>query len=186
MMREFARKNRELKLANETIAQLARTDALTGLANRRTLHEALQREIARARRLGEPLSVIIADLDHFKSINDEYGHMTGDQALAQAAAVFGSQLRPYDLAARYGGEEFVLLLPGASTEGAITVAERVRKGIADIQLAGCPRRITASLGVASWIATETPEEFVGRADAALYRAKSAGRNRVEAAPGVCT
>jgi diguanylate cyclase (GGDEF)-like protein len=186
MMREFARKNRELKLANETIAQLARTDALTGLANRRTLHEALQREIARARRLGEPLSVIIADLDHFKSINDEYGHMTGDQALAQAAAVFGSQLRPYDLAARYGGEEFVLLLPGASTEGAIAVAERVRKGIADIQLAGCPRRITASLGVASWIATETPEEFVGRADAALYRAKSAGRNRVEAAPGVCT
>jgi diguanylate cyclase (GGDEF)-like protein len=184
MMREAARTNRELKEANETIERLARTDALTGLANRRTLDEAFQREIARAERLGECLSVIIGDLDHFKSINDQYGHVTGDQVLARAAAVFGSQLRPYDLAARYGGEEFVLLLPGTSTDGAIAIAERIRKEVAEIKVPSCPRQITVSLGVASWMTGEAPEELVARADAALYNAKSTGRNRVEAATSV--
>jgi diguanylate cyclase (GGDEF)-like protein len=184
MMREVSRKNRELKEANETIERLARVDALTGLANRRTLNEALQREIARVERQGGRLSAIIADLDHFKAVNDQYGHVTGDQVLARAAAVFGSQLRPYDLAARYGGEEFVLLLPGASTDDAIAIAERIRKEIATIEIPGCPRQITVSLGVASWMTGEAPEEFVARADAALYNAKSTGRNRVEAASGV--
>jgi predicted signal transduction protein with EAL and GGDEF domain len=102
MMREGTRKNRELSKANETIARLARTDALTGLANRRTLHEGLQREISRAEQPGELLSVIFADLDRFKSINDQYGHGVGDQVLVHAAAVFGSQLRQYDLVARFG------------------------------------------------------------------------------------
>jgi diguanylate cyclase (GGDEF)-like protein len=179
MMREAAQKNRELKDANETIDRLARTDALTGLANRRTLFEALQREIARAARLGESLSVIIADLDHFKSINDQYGHLTGDRVLAGTAAVFASQSRPYDLAARYGGEEFVLLLPGTTIDGAVAVAERMRKAVAEVSVTGCPRQITVSLGVATWIVAETPEQFVSRADAALYSAKNHGRNRVE-------
>ena len=114
LMREGARKNRELQEANETIERLARTDALTGLANRRTLQGSLIVEIARADRLGQGLSVIMGDLDRFRSIDDQHGHLAGDQVLAGAAAVFGSQLRPYDLAARYGGEEFVLLLPGTS------------------------------------------------------------------------
>jgi diguanylate cyclase (GGDEF)-like protein len=184
MMRETARKNRELKAANETVERLARTDALTGLANRRTLDEALPREIARADRLGERLSILIADLDHFKSINDQYGHIIGDQVLARAAMVFGSQLRPYDLAARYGGEEFLLLLPGASTEDAITIAERIRKEVAKIEVLGCPREVTVSLGVASWVAGEAPEELIARADETLYKAKNTGRNRVEAASGV--
>ena len=183
-MRESARKNRELKRANDTIERLAHTDVLTGLANRRTLHEALPREIARAQRLGKPLSAIMADMDRFKSINDEYGHLTGDQVLVRAASVFGSHLRPYDLAARYGGEEFVLLLPGASADDATDVADRVRKGIAEIQLPGCARQMTISLGVASWITGETAEDLLARADRALYSAKSAGRNRVEAAPEV--
>jgi len=180
MAREATQKSRELKAANEMIERLARTDALTGLANRRTLDEALPREIARAQRLGEGLSLIIADVDHFKSINDQYGHIAGDHVLARVAAVFASQLRPYDLAARYGGEEFVLLLPGTSTEGAVSVAERTREAIAKIQVPECPRQITVSLGVASWMTDEAPEEFVARADTGLYKAKSTGRNRVEA------
>lgn len=182
MMREAAQKNRELQRANEMIDRLARTDSLTGLANRRTLQEALQREIARAERMKERLSVIMGDLDHFKSINDQYGHLTGDQVLARAAAVFMSQSRPYDLAARYGGEEFILLLPGLTTEAAVAVAERLRKAVAEMSVPGCPRQITVSLGVATWISGELSEEFVSRADAALYNAKNAGRNRVEAAP----
>jgi len=181
MMRESARKNRELKAANETVERLARTDELTGLANRRTLDEALQREIARAERRADNLSVIMADLDRFKSINDEYGHNAGDQVLAAAAAVFGSQLRRYDLAARYGGEEFVFLLPGTSSAEATIVAERVRKKVEQIKIPACPRQVTISLGVASWCGGETAEALVARADAALYEAKTAGRNRVVAA-----
>jgi diguanylate cyclase (GGDEF)-like protein len=181
MARESARKNRELKEANETIERLARTDPLTGLANRRTLDETFGREIARAERLQGDLSMIIGDLDHFKSINDQYGHIIGDQVLAHAAVVLKSQSRPYDLAARYGGEEFVLVLPGTSTNGAIATAERIRKEIADLTVPGCPRQITISLGVASWMVGEAPEAFVARADAALYSAKSTGRNRVEVA-----
>jgi diguanylate cyclase (GGDEF)-like protein len=123
MARESARKNRELNEANETIERLARTDPLTGLANRRTLDETFGREIARTERLQGDLSMIIGDQDHFKSINDQYGHIIGDQVLAHAAAVLKSQSRPYDLAARYGGEEFVLVLPGTSTNGAIATAE---------------------------------------------------------------
>jgi diguanylate cyclase (GGDEF)-like protein len=184
MMRESGRNNRELKRANETIAQLARTDALTGLANHRTLHEALDREIARAGRLGLALSLIFADLDHFKSINDRYGHLVGDQVLVRAAAVFGSQSRPYDLPARYGGEEFVLVLPGARRDDAIGVAERIRTAVEHIEIPGCDGPITVSLGVAGWIAGEASDAFLARADAALYNAKSAGRNRVEAASEV--
>jgi diguanylate cyclase (GGDEF)-like protein len=183
-MREIAQKNRELEKANEIIERLARTDSLTGLANRRTLDEVLGTEIARAARLGKGLSLVIADLDHFKSINDEFGHITGDHVLAGAAAVLGSQLRPYDLAARYGGEEFVLLLPGTSTEDAVALAERVRQEIAKITVASCPKQITISLGVASWRTGEASEQFVARADGALYNAKMNGRNRVEAASSI--
>jgi diguanylate cyclase (GGDEF)-like protein len=184
MMRETARMNRELKEANDTIERRTRTDPLTGLANRRTLDEVFQREIARAERQGECLSVIMADLDDFKSINDEFGHVIGDQVLRRAAVVFRNQLRPYDLAARYGGEEFILLLPGISTDDAIAIAERIRKGVAEIKVPGCSLQITVSLGVASWITGEAPETLVARADAALYSAKRTGRNRVEAATGI--
>lgn len=111
LMREISQKNRALNEANETINRLARTDALTGLANRRTLDETLPLEIARAMRQEQTLSIIMGDLDRFKSINDEYGHIAGDQVLAGAASVFRNKMRPYDLAARYGGEEFVFLCP---------------------------------------------------------------------------
>jgi len=176
--------NRKLEDANGKIERLARTDPLTGLANRRTLFEVMPREIARAARLGESLSLLMADLDNFKLINDEFGHITGDRVLASAAAVFESQSRPYDLAARYGGEEFVLLLPATTTDGAVAVAGRMRKKIAEMRVPDCSARITASLGAATWMVGETPEQLVGRADAALYTAKGAGRNRVEVASSI--
>jgi diguanylate cyclase (GGDEF)-like protein len=126
----------------------------------------------------------MADLDDFKSINDQYGHLIGDQALVRAAAILGSQLRKYDLVARFGGEEFVLLLPRTSIEAALVIAERIRKDVSEVEVPGCGRGISASLGVAGWRTGETPDEFVASADAALYHAKRTGRNRVEAAPGV--
>lgn len=178
---EAERASRELREARETVERLARTDDLTGLANRRTLHLALKRELARAERLGGRLSVILAGLDHLKSINAQHGHSTGDCVLASAAGIFGKQLRPYDLAARYGDEKFVLLLPGASVEHAIAIAERIRREIARLTVPGCPREITVSVGVAGWITGDSPENFIARADAALHLARSNGRNRIEAA-----
>ena len=181
LMREISQKNRALNEANETIKRLARTDALTGLANRGTLDEILPVEIARAARQEQTLSIIMADLDRFKSVNDEYGHIAGDQVLAGAAAVFRNKMRPYDVAARYGGEEFVFLLPGTLAEDAITIAERIRAEVAKIAVPACPRQITMSFGVAGWLTGENPEQFIARADAALYKAKSNGRDRVESA-----
>jgi diguanylate cyclase (GGDEF)-like protein len=184
MIRDGARQNRELKAANETIAQLARTDPLTGLANRRTLDECLQREIARASRTEENLSAIIADLDHFKSINDRFGHAIGDRVLAATAAVLAGGSRPFDTAARFGGEEFVLLLPRTTPGDAFGVAERIRRQIEQMEVSGCPAAVTLSLGVATWMDGEAAEGLIARADAALYGAKHGGRNRVVAAPPV--
>jgi diguanylate cyclase (GGDEF)-like protein len=184
MMRDASQKNRELNATNAKVTELSQTDGLTGLANRRSLDEAMLREVARAARTGKSLSVILADLDHFKSINDNFGHNTGDQVLIRAAAVFGTSLRPYDLAARYGGEEFLLLLPGATSEAASAISDRIRNEISKLIIPGCLQPITASFGVASWAGGETPGALIARADAALYVAKNAGRNRVEVAAGV--
>jgi diguanylate cyclase (GGDEF)-like protein len=183
MMREAARKNRELQEANATIERLARTDSLTGLVNRRTLDATLLRETARAERQGAGLSVIAADLDHFKLVNDQFGHRAGDQVLERAASVFGLQMRPYDMAARYGGDEFMLLLPGTSTDAAMSVAERIRGNIAQIEVPAAARQITVSLGVASWSPGDTTDSLLARADAALYAAKRTGGNRVHTAWG---
>ncbi len=182
MVRDSVQKNRQLQDANQTIARLARTDPLTGLANRRTLDETFQREIARAHRHGQCLSVIMADLDRFKSINDQYGHVAGDQVLAGAASIFKTQVRPFDLAVRYGGEEFILLLPGPSTAHAVGIAERIRTQVAQMIVPASPSPITISMGVATWRTGETLDQLVVRADAALYDAKRAGRDCVRAAP----
>jgi len=161
---------------------LARTDPLTGCANRRTLLEKLHSEIERARRYGLALSVLMIDLDHFKRVNDTRGHLTGDDALRQVAQLLRSVMRSVDVVARYGGEEFLVVLPETAAAGAMSFAERVRERVADHDFAagGDPLSVTVSVGVATVDpGTETDaDDLLARADAALYRAKRDGRNLV--------
>lgn len=175
------------KRAEEELARLATRDGLTGLFNRRRFDETLQVEWQRARRDRTPLSVVMADVDHFKLFNDTYGHQAGDACLRQVAEALQSQVRrSADLVARYGGEEFVILLPSTPREGGLIVAEAARAAVAAL---GIPHArstagpvVTLSLGCATrWPgADEPPTGLVERADRALYEAKRAGRNRVEA------
>jgi len=172
----------ELITARETLREQASTDPLTGLANRRTILEVLDRELARCRRSGGVCSVAMVDLDHFKAVNDTYGHSAGDAVLRQAASTMRATLRPYDLLGRYGGEEFVVVLPGCDAAGAGAAAERLRASMAAtaIAVAEVSLRVTCSLGVAVG-ATENSWErdrLLSTADAALYRAKEQGRDRV--------
>jgi diguanylate cyclase (GGDEF)-like protein len=178
------RQNAELERVNDVIARLARTDALTGLANRRALDESLPRERERARREQKPLAALALDLDHFKRVNDNWGHAVGDLLLAAVGETLRSSVRPYDLAVRTGGEEFLLLLPGAANEAAAMIAERIRGRIGQLVVEGLPERVTASAGVAVLSAAESANELLARADRALYQAKERGRDRVvRAEPG---
>jgi diguanylate cyclase (GGDEF)-like protein len=164
------------------IAELrAATDALTGLPNKRSVQANLQRMVAQASRAAAPLAAVALDLDHFKSINDTYGHGKGDEALAAVGAVLKSRLRASDFAGRQGGEEFVLLLPETDLAGARTISEKLRQAIARIKISDIDRDITASLGIAVFPADAVDAETLMRhADRALYLAKSNGRNRSEA------
>jgi diguanylate cyclase (GGDEF)-like protein len=159
-------------------------DALTGLANRRAALERLSAECARARRSGQPLSALMLDLDHFKRVNDTWGHAVGDQVLVEAARILRSELRGADLGVRFGGEEFLALLPGTDLEAAVHVAERIRQRMAEARIAlgsGAAVAITLSVGAACLQPDESGDGLVQRADAALYQAKALGRNRVERA-----
>ena len=178
----------ELIAARESLRVLAMHDALTGLLNRRAILERLDQELARARREAAPLGVVIADLDHFKRINDSYGHPAGDAVLQETAKRLVGSLRSYDALGRYGGEEFLLVLPGADRALVEQLAERVRGGVAarPILVAELELPLTLSLGAAS---TGPPVHLdsgrlIAAADEALYEAKQAGRNcsRVAAAP----
>ena len=164
------------------VERQALIDGLTGLANRRAASDALHAEAARAERLETPLSLVLADLDGFKDVNDMYGHAVGDDVLRVFAEVLRETLRESDVAGRWGGEEFLLLLPGADEEGAAQLAERVRIGLAARSFPGVPGlRVTASFGVAEYAGETNTEQLVAAADGALYRAKRAGRDRVEPA-----
>ena len=168
-------------LRNLSIAELrASTDALTGLPNQRAVQVNLKRMSAQALRSGFPLAAIMFDLDHFKQINDTFGHGKGDQVLATVGQITGGAIRASDFAGREGGEEFVVLLPATDREQGVVVAESLRKAIATIQVLDVDRAITASFGVAVLPddATE-PDALLRCADRALYVAKSRGRNRVE-------
>ena len=174
----------ELRVANERLARLAATDGLTGLPNKRAFMEAFERDLARAKRQGTPLSLVVVDVDHFKKFNDSYGHQTGDEVLKVVGGLMRQLVRAGDVPGRYGGEEFVLLLPATDTSGALTVAERFRRTLEATAVPSehGPLRVTASLGVATSIAgSVNPTELFAQADAALYEAKRAGRNRVMAA-----
>ena len=173
-----------LQEANRRLEELAYRDELTQLFNRRFFHERLQTEWQRAMRVGECLSVILCDVDHFKRYNDTYGHQAGDECLRQVAqAIPGALKRPADLAARFGGEEFVILLPNTSRQGALAVAEQIRAGVEARRLEhrASPTGpcVTLSLGVMSAVPgpDQAPGELIAGADEALYRAKHQGRNR---------
>jgi len=170
-------------LINKTASELqdmASTDPLTRLKNRRAITEAIRREESRVRR-GQPyLSFILCDLDHFKNINDTYGHDVGDMVLKKVSETLMSGVRDVDFVARWGGEEFLALLPDTNTEGAMLVAERLRSKLAEqlIESGVKPFQVTMTLGVATLQAGETAEQSIARADTALYDGKRSGRNRV--------
>ena len=173
----------QLVEANMQLSRLASTDALTGLANKRALEEALTRDLSRADRDQTWLTILISDIDFFKKVNDTFGHLTGDEVLRQVGRLFGAKMRGGDLAARYGGEEFLLILPGSNAIGGKIVAERLRKTIEELVVQGPkgPFSITSSFGVASVCGPGCAgkmKDLIGRADTALYAAKHGGRNRV--------
>ena len=160
------------------LADLARTDSLTGLVNRRALDESLARELDRAARTGQPLTVAMIDMDHFKRFNDERGHQAGDWLLAETARAWTRELRPTDTLARYGGEEFVVVLPNCTEPAALQTIERLRGAV--------PAGQTCSAGVATRMRDEPADLLLERADAAMYVAKRSGRNRTIAAPSKAT
>ena len=170
--------------AEEQLAQAARADPLTGLMNRRAMLEQLEYQVARFQRNATPFALVLADLDHFKAINDTYGHDAGDQALMEIAEQLKQGLRAQDLVARWGGEEFLILLPDTDLAGGLVVAEDLREGIAAhaLPVGGETLRFTLSLGVASYEAERGLNASIKAADTALYQAKIQGRNRVVAAP----
>ncbi len=170
-------------LRNLALAEArAATDALTGLPNRRAINDTLKRMLAQSARTVSPMAVLLIDLDHFKKINDTFGHEEGDAVLAAVGDILASTVRASDFVGRNGGEEFVALLPDTAEEDALGVAEKLRSAIEAVKLARVDRTITASFGVAIHpdVASE-PENLLRLADRALYVAKAAGRNRVELA-----
>jgi diguanylate cyclase (GGDEF)-like protein len=175
---------RELKISNELLKVLSDTDPLTHLYNRRFLMKTLDREIKRAKRHKHCLSLIILDIDHFKKINDAHGHQNGDLVLVATAEVMHSALRGNDIVARYGGEEFVLVLPETPYDDAAIVAERLRQSVQAMKYPPPMENlaVTVSLGIATFPSSrvDSVDTLLRLADHALYRAKSNGRNRVEA------
>jgi diguanylate cyclase (GGDEF)-like protein/PAS domain S-box-containing protein len=166
------------KALEERLRELATTDGLTGIHNRRHFFELAEAEVARVERYGGGLSAAMIDVDHFKRLNDEHGHAVGDEALRTLASAARRVLRRVDILARYGGEEFVVLFPETDLVSASRVVERLRAAVAAEPIPGTAARITVSAGAVAWRAGEQLDATLRRADAALYRAKAEGRNRV--------
>ncbi|MDP9068046.1 MAG: sensor domain-containing diguanylate cyclase [Actinomycetota bacterium] len=160
----------------QQVQKMADTDALTGVSNRRTFQSVLEREVSRAGRSGEQVTLVMFDIDHFKAINDTHGHQMGDEVLKKVAATIAQGCRDFDVPARYGGEEFAVVLPSCASKESLVVAERLRRAIGE---ADNPVPITASAGVATFPThAPDPERLIAAADEALYESKRAGRDRV--------
>jgi diguanylate cyclase (GGDEF)-like protein/PAS domain S-box-containing protein len=183
---ERTRAEREVQALQERLREQATHDPLTGLYNRRYLEETLGRELILAGRQGHPVSMIMGDLDHFKAVNDHYGHLGGDEVLRTFGDLMKRQVRGSDIYCRYGGEEFLLVLPQMSTENAVKRAEQLRSAMAAVPVPydGSSIAVTASFGVATFPRDGlTGDELIAAADGALYAAKAAGRNRVNVSSG---
>jgi diguanylate cyclase (GGDEF)-like protein len=168
----------KLEAATETISRIARTDELTGLHNRRSFNENFTLALSSARRHGHPLSLISIDLDHFKKVNDTFGHSIGDLVLKEFSDLLKEMVRIEDIASRWGGEEFIILLTDTSREDAVTLAERIRSAFEKQSSSAAPFAVTASFGVAQLQNGEVEDDLIRRVDDALYTAKREGRNRV--------
>jgi two-component system, cell cycle response regulator len=185
---ELDQKNRELEVANKRLRRLSITDGLTELFNHRHMHELLHEEFERTKRSSEPLAVLMLDLDRFKSVNDTYGHPTGDVILYETARILRESAREIDMVGRYGGEEFIVILPGTDEEAAAQFAERVRASVAEhlFRDEANEVRMTVSGGVASYPGEGVghPDMLIKRADQALYNSKTTGRDRITRASEV--
>ena len=175
------RVNEDLEKSCQELEMLASLDPLSGLLNRRTLFQRIEIEIERSLRLGLPLTGIMIDIDHFKRVNDNFGHPCGDMVIREIGARLTRSLRKYDYAGRYGGEEFFVLFSNTTSELARSIAERFRR---DVEDSGFPwesevLKLTVSIGISQYIPGETPDRWISRADAAMYRAKQRGRNQTE-------
>ncbi len=173
----------ELLAAHESLRIQATHDPLTGMLNRGAILDHLERELARARREGGQLSLILVDLDNFKTINDTHGHLAGDAVLVEATRRMRTCIRPYDLLGRYGGEEFLIVLPGSDSSIALSQAARIREAVGDqaYRLSSLECTVTCSQGVTTWAGSshEDMESLLRAADGGMYLAKYSGRNRVE-------
>lgn len=183
LSRANRRLEEEVARRTEELERLMLTDPLTGIGNRRLLVERLEAAIERAGREANALAAVFIDLDHFKRINDLYGHPIGDRVLIRVAGCLRANLRDTDVVGRYGGEEFVVLLEGLQHDGALRLAERLRAAVGRIRLREVEVPVSASAGVALWRSGESADAFLARADQALYRAKQAGRDRCVMADG---
>ena len=176
------RQIQQAKADQEKLERLANFDSLTGLYNRRVILHRLDEQIKYVRRYGEELSLIMLDIDHFKKVNDQYGHLIGDEVLEEIAVLVQRNIRDTDVVGRYGGEEFIIILLKTGLPSAVDVAERIRKAIEAAEMKdseGNVFSVTVSEGVSSYKPAEDERSLISRADDALYRAKENGRNRVE-------
>lgn len=185
--KELSELTHQLETANKMLVQLSYKDSLTDLANRRYFDELIEKEWRRAIRNTTPLSLILIDIDHFKTFNDRYGHQTGDNCLRRIAkALSNSVKRSGDIIARYGGEEFITVLPETDIKGAVYIAEKMRSNVIDLGIAHDGHKsadvVSISLGVATIIPdrNSSPDALIAKADRALYKAKRGGRNRISA------
>ena len=186
-LREVEEENLQLTAANRALSEMSSRDALTGLYNRWYVIEKIDREINRSLRHGSPMSLLMIDIDHFKQINDAFGHLVGDEVLRSVGQVLKESCRIYDVAGRYGGEEFCVLLPETKIDNTTPVAERIRQRLAasEMHCGDRPIVVTASFGISGLDDLHraqmslSPSVLIDRADRALYRAKSHGRNCIE-------